>query len=116
MTTFLKFKLNNKNNEKNKIKAIDNFFKNKEDFFKDLYNWNKDKLDGELENTELKELKMHCIKGNSTNEYIVRICLITNRKIDICDTVKIFNHIYGDIFKQIQDENAMDIETLTFNA
>ena len=28
--------------------------------------------------------------------------------------VKIFNHIYGDILKQIQDENAMDIETLTF--
>ena len=114
MTTFLKCKTNT-NNERRKFKAMVNFFKQKEDFFKELFEWNKEKLNETLQSIELKEIKLYCTKGKFLDEMCVGMYLGTNKKIDACDMVEIFKEIYGDIFKELQNENKMNIERITFS-
>ena len=99
--------------KKNNFKSIDDFFKEKEDFFKEMYFWNKEDLDQKLKTIDIKQIKFSCDKRN--DEICVRMHLVTNKKINVCSMMEIFNTIYFDVFKEIERQNKMDITMVSFS-
>ena len=102
---FLKWK-NNKTNGRTNLKSIGNLFK-------ELYRWNEEELDKNLQDIGLKDIKFYVKKRNS--EISFKMQIITSKKLDVSNTVKLYDSIYSNIFKEIGRENGMDIKMLSFH-